>query len=94
MNQTFKEPYFRDFLGLQDGYFENDLGSAILRELELFILELGAGFTFVARQKRMIIDGEDYYLDLLFFHRRLKRLIAIDLKIGKFKAADLSLIHI
>ena len=60
--------------------------SAILKELELFILELGNGFTFVERQKRMIIDGDDYNLDLLFFHRKLKRLVAIELKIDKFKA--------
>ena len=83
---TFKDPYFLDFLGLQQGFQENDLESAILREMEAFILELGTGFTFVERQKRMIIDGKDFYLDLLFFHRRLKRLVAIELKIGKFKA--------
>ena len=62
--------------------------SAILRELEQFILEIGKGFAFVERQKRMIIDGEDYHLDLLFFHRKLKRLVAIDLKLGKFQAKD------
>ena len=82
----FKDPYFLDFLGLKQGYLENDLESAILTELESFILELGKGFSFVERQKRMIIDGEDFYLDLLFFHRKLKRLVAIELKIGKFKA--------
>ncbi len=85
---TFKDPYFLDFLGLKEGYLEEDLESAILKELELFILELGVGFSFVERQKRMIIDGEDFYLDLLFFHRKLRRLVAIELKIGKFKAAD------
>lgn len=83
---TFKDPYLLDVLGLHDGYLEADLESAILRELERFILELGGGFTFVARQKRMIIDGEDFHLDLLFFHRRLKRLVAVELKIGKFEA--------
>ncbi len=83
---VFKDPYFLDFLELKDGYLENDLESAILKELEFFILELGNGFSFIERQKRMIIDGDDYYLDLLFFHRRLKRLVAIDLKIDKFKA--------
>ncbi|MDL2309193.1 PDDEXK nuclease domain-containing protein [Bacteroidales bacterium OttesenSCG-928-C03] len=83
---VFKDPYLLDFLGLQDGYLENDLEHAILRELEAFILELGNGFSFVERQKRMIIDGEDYYLDLLFYHRKLKRLVAIELKIDKFKA--------
>jgi hypothetical protein len=75
-----------DVLGLHDGYLEADLETAILRELENFILELGGGFAFVERQKRMIIDGEDFYLDLLFFHRKLKRLVAIELKIGKFEA--------
>jgi predicted nuclease of restriction endonuclease-like (RecB) superfamily len=83
---TFKDPYLLDVLGLHDGYLEADLEAAILRELENFILELGGGFTFVERQKRMIIDGEDFYLDLLFFHRRLKRLVAVELKIGKFEA--------
>jgi len=83
---TFKDPYLLDVLGLHDGYLEADLEAAILRELERFILELGGGFTFVARQKRMIIDGEDFHLDLLFFHRRLKRLVAVELKIGKFEA--------
>jgi predicted nuclease of restriction endonuclease-like (RecB) superfamily len=82
----FKDPYFLDFLSLKEGYLENDLESAILRELETFILELGVGFTFVTRQKRMIIDGDDYYLDLLFFHRKLKRLVAVELKIDKFEA--------
>ena len=82
----FKDPYLLDFLELKDGYLENDLESAILKELELFILELGHGFTFVERQKRMIIDGDDYNLDLLFYHRKLKRLVAVELKIDKFKA--------
>ncbi len=83
---NFKDPYFLDFLGLKEGYLENELENALLKELELFILELGKGFAFVERQKRMIIDGEDYYLDLLFFHRKLKRLVAIELKIDRFKA--------
>ena len=82
----FKDPYFLDFLELIDGYLETDLEAAILRELEQFILELGNGFTFVSRQKRMIIDGEDFYLDLLFYHRKLKRLVAVELKLGKFQA--------
>jgi predicted nuclease of restriction endonuclease-like (RecB) superfamily len=85
---TFKDPYIFDFLGLQGGYLENDLEAAILRELESFILEFGRGFAFVERQKRMIIDGEDFYLDLLFYHRILKRLVAVELKLGKFHAAD------
>lgn len=83
---TFKDPYLLDFLGLQNTYLEKDLEQAILRELEAFILELGKGFAFVERQKRMIIDGEDFYLDLLFYHRTLKRLVAIELKLGKFEA--------
>ena len=75
-----------DFLGLQNDYLEKDIETAILHELEKFILELGKGFAFVQRQKRMIIDGEDFYLDLLFYHRSLKRLVAIELKLGKFQA--------
>ena len=85
---VFRDPYFLDFLGLKDTYSEKDLETAILRELEAFILELGAGFSFVARQKRMTVDDEDYYLDLLFYHRKLRRLVAIDLKLGKFQATD------
>ena len=84
---TFKDPYFLDFLGLKDGYLENDLEHAILKELEIFILELGKGFTFVERQKRMILDGKDFYLDLLFYNRKLKRLVAIELKLGEFMPA-------
>jgi len=85
---VFRDPYVLDFLGLKDTYAEKDLEAAILREIEAFILELGVGFAFVNRQKRMQIDGRDYYLDLLFYHRKLKRLVAIDLKIGDFEAAD------
>jgi len=84
---VFRDPYFLDFLGLKDTFSEKDLESSILREMESFILELGVGFSFVARQKRITIDDEDYYLDLLFFHRKFKRLIAIELKLGKFRAA-------
>ena len=84
---AFRDPYLFDFLGLPHGYLENDLEQALIRELEQFILELGKGFAFVERQKRMIIDGEDFYLDLLFYHRRLKRLVAVELKIDRFKAA-------
>jgi predicted nuclease of restriction endonuclease-like (RecB) superfamily len=85
---VFRDPYLLDFLGLKDTYAEKDLEAAILREIEAFILELGVGFCFVARQKRMQIDGRDYYLDLLFYHRKLRRLVAIELKIGDFDAAD------
>lgn len=83
---VFRDPYFLGFLGLKDTFNEKNLEDSILRELENFILELGEGFTFVERQKRMMIDGEDFKLDLLFYHRKLKRLVAIDLKLGKFKA--------
>jgi len=83
---TFKNPYLLDALGLKDEYLEADLEEAILRELEKFILEFGKGFAFVERQKRMIIDGEDFELDLLFYNRRLKRLVAVELKQGHFKA--------
>jgi predicted nuclease of restriction endonuclease-like (RecB) superfamily len=85
---VFRDPYFLDFLGLKDSYGEKDLEAAILREMERFLLELGAGFAFVARQKRIVIDGEDYSLDLLFYHRKLRRLVAVDLKLGRFKAGD------
>jgi predicted nuclease of restriction endonuclease-like (RecB) superfamily len=84
---VFRDPYLLDFLGLHDEYSEADLESAIIREMERFLLELGVGFAFVARQKRMTIDDEDYYLDLLLYHRYLRRLIAIELKLGKFMAA-------
>ena len=85
---VFRDPYFLDFLGLKDTFSEKDIESGILREMEKFILELGQGFCFVARQKRITVDSEDYYLDLLFYHRPLRRLIAIELKLGKFRAAD------
>jgi predicted nuclease of restriction endonuclease-like (RecB) superfamily len=83
---TFKDPYVLDFLNLKSSFIENDLESAILKDLESFILELGKGFAFMERQKRIIIDGEDFYLDLLFYNRNLKRLVAIELKMGKFQA--------
>jgi predicted nuclease of restriction endonuclease-like (RecB) superfamily len=85
---VFRDPYVLDFLRLQGAYSEKDLEAAILRELEQFVLELGTDFAFVARQKRIIIDNRDFHIDLLFYHRRLRRLIAIDLKIGAFEAAD------
>jgi predicted nuclease of restriction endonuclease-like (RecB) superfamily len=84
---VFRDPYVLDFLNLQDTFSERDLEAAILRELESFLLELGCGFSFIARQKRIVIDNEDHYMDLLFYNRRLKRLVAIELKLGKFKAA-------
>lgn len=84
---VFRDPYLLDFLGLKDTYAEKDLESAILRDMESFLLELGVGFAFLERQKRITVDGDDYYLDLLFFHRRLRRLVAIELKLGDFKPA-------
>ena len=85
---VFRDPYFLDFLGLKDRYLEKDIEDAIMREMENFILELGVGFTFVARQKRITVDHDDYYLDLLFYHRRLRRLVAIDLKLRDFQPGD------
>jgi predicted nuclease of restriction endonuclease-like (RecB) superfamily len=85
---VFQDPYVLDFLGLADTYSERDLENALLRDIERFLLELGTGFTFVERQKRIIVDGDDYYIDLLFFHRRLRRLIVIELKLGAFRPAD------
>jgi len=87
-DMVFRDPYILDFLGLQDSYSEKDVETAIIRDLERFLLELGSDFAFLARQKRMTVDGVDYYLDLLFYHRRLRRLVAIDLKLGRFHAAD------
>lgn len=80
-----KSSYVLDFLGLSGCYSEDELENAIARQLENFILELGQGFAFLERQKRFTIDGTDYYLDLLFYHRKLKCLVALDLKLGKFK---------
>lgn len=82
-----RDPYILDFLSLRDTWQETDLESAIIREMEFFLLELGTGFAFVARQKRIQLDGEDFHLDLLFYNRKLRRLVAIELKVGEFKAA-------
>ena len=82
---VFRDPYVLEFLNLNDRYMEKDLEDAIMRELEQFLLELGIGFCFLARQKRIIIDDKNFRLDLLFFHRGLKRLVAIELKLGDFK---------
>ena len=82
---VFRDPYLLDFLGLKDTYQEKDLEAAILREMESFILELGIGFAFLERQKRITIDATDYYIDLLFYHRNLQRLVVIELKLGEFK---------
>lgn len=85
---VFRDPYVLDFLGLKDRYIEKDIEDAIMREMENFILELGVGFTFVARQKRIQVDSDDFYLDLLFYHRGLRRLVAIDLKLRDFQPGD------
>jgi len=86
-DMVFRDPYMLDFLGLQHGYSERDLEAAILREMERFLLELGVGFTFVARQKRISVGADDFYLDLLFYHRHLRRLVAVELKLEKFQPA-------
>lgn len=85
---VFRDPYLLGFLGLKDSYLEKDLEDAILRDMESFILELGVGFAFLERQKRITLDGVDHYLDLLFYHRHLRRLVVIDLKLEAFKAGD------
>jgi predicted nuclease of restriction endonuclease-like (RecB) superfamily len=85
---VFRDPYVLDFLSLPADYSERELEAAILREIESFLLELGQGFSFVARQKRMQIGPDDYYLDLLFFHRALRALVAVELKLGRFDARD------
>ena len=84
-NLFFRDPYILDFLDLKDTYSEKDLENAILSELEKFILEMGSDFAFLGRQKRITIDGEDYYIDLLFYHRKMKRLVVIELKLDKFR---------
>ena len=84
---AFHDSYFLDFLGLEDDFSEKDLESAIVSELQKFITEMGNDFAFMARQKRISVDDEDYYIDLLFFNRRLRCMVAIDLKLSNFKAA-------
>jgi predicted nuclease of restriction endonuclease-like (RecB) superfamily len=85
LDLIFKNTYVLDFLGLSGNYSENDLENAILNHIQSFIMEMGNGFAFIERQKRISVDGTDYHLDLLFYHRKLKSLVAIDLKLGKFK---------
>lgn len=87
-DEEIKDPLVLEFLGLKDEYSESALEEALIRHLEHFLLELGNDFTFVARQKRLRVGDEWYRIDLLFFHRRLRCLIVIDLKIGKFTHAD------
>jgi predicted nuclease of restriction endonuclease-like (RecB) superfamily len=82
---VFKNSYILNFLNLPAHYSEKELEDALIENLEKFILELGNGFAFIERQKRIPVDSTDYHLDLLFYHRKLRRLVAIDLKLGKFK---------
>lgn len=84
---SFRDPYLLDFLGLRGAYNERELEDAIVHDLQEFLLEVGNGWAFVARQKRMTIENDDFYLDLLFYSRPLRRLIAVELKVGRFKAA-------
>lgn len=88
LDMFYRDPYMLDFLGLKDSYSEKDLENAILAELEKFILEMGSDFAFLARQKHIVIDGKDYYMDLLFYHRSLRRLVLIELKLGEFEPQD------
>ncbi|WP_238555085.1 YhcG family protein [Chryseobacterium sp. P1-3] len=83
---VFKDPYFLDFLELKDTFSEKDLEESIIVELQKFISELGSDFAFLSRQKRITIDNRDYYIDLLFYHRKLKSLVVIELKLGEFEA--------
>jgi predicted nuclease of restriction endonuclease-like (RecB) superfamily len=92
--EEIKSPYVLEFLGLKDEYSESDLEAALIEHLEQFLVELGSGFTFVARQRRLRIGGEWYRMDLLFFHRRLRCLVLIDLKVGKFTHADAGQMHL
>lgn len=85
LDMFYRDPYMLDFLGLKDTYSEKDLENAILAELEKFILEMGSDFAFLARQKHFVLDGKDYYMDLLFYHRTLRRLVLIELKMGEFE---------
>jgi len=88
MVEAFKDPYILDFLGLEDTYSEKNLEAALIRDIEKFLLELGRGFCFVGRQQRITIGGEDYYIDLVLYHRYMRCLILVDLKIGEFQPAD------
>ena len=85
LDMFYRDPYVLDFLGLKDTYSEKDLENAILAELEKFILEMGSDFAFLARQKHFVLDGKDYYMDLLFYHRSLRRLVLVELKLGAFE---------
>ncbi len=88
LDMFYRDPYMLNFLGLKDTYSEKDLENAILAQLEKFILEMGSDFAFLARQKHFVLDGKDYFMDLLFFHRTLRRLVLIELKLGEFEPQD------
>jgi predicted nuclease of restriction endonuclease-like (RecB) superfamily len=92
--QEIKDPFVLEFLGLKDEYSEGDLETALVAKIESFLLELGGDFTFVGRQRRLRIGDEWYRVDLLFFHRRLRSLVVIDLKLGKFTHADAGQMHL
>lgn len=87
--EAFKDPYILDFLGLKGAYTERDLESALIANMERFLLELGAGFMFVGRQQRITIGGEDFHVDLVLYHRRLRCIVLVELKMGNFKPADM-----
>jgi|SRR5438270_158773 len=93
-DEEVRDPLVLEFLGLKDEYSETELEQALLRHLENFLLELGGGFAFVGRQRRLRIGGEWYRVDLLFFHRKLRCLVIIDLKVGKFTHADAGQMHL
>jgi len=90
LEETFRDPYVLDFLGLQDPFSENDLETALVRHIEKFLLALGTGFAFMGRQQRLPLDGADYYVDLVFFHRDLRCQVFVDLKMGKLTPADIA----
>ena len=92
--EEIKDPLVLEFLGLKDEYSESDLEEALIKQLESFLLELGADFTFAGRQRRLRVGDEWYRVDLLFFHRRLRCLVIIDLKLGKFTHADAGQMHL
>ena len=89
-----KDPFVLEFLGLKDEYSENDLEEALILQLENFLLELGGDFAFVGRQRRLRIGDEWYRVDLLFYHRRLRCLVIIDLNLGKFTHSDAGQMHL
>jgi len=92
--EEIKDPYILEFLDLKDEYSESDLEEALIRRLEAFLLELGGDFTFVGRQKRLRVDNEWYRVDLVFYHRRLRCLVIVDLKLGKLTPADVGQMHL